>query len=319
MKKLVAAIVVVVVVAGLVIGGALLRPKEKAIIRVGYLPITACMYYFVGEQQGYFESQGLEIKPVRFESSQQEMDALLQGRIDVASSVAATVGLIVQEKSPDQFKVFGLNANGVDNPLDVLIVKADSKIQTIQGLKGKKIGSFPGVQALTLLKRYLRTNGLDPDRDVQIQEMKQDLHLAALDSGQVDAVLTYEPNVTIAEQKGISRILVKAPLAQASANPGPTGVFAISAKYLSSHPKDAQKLVTAFNQSIDYSNRNQPEARKVLSKFAAIDQDIAAKVPLPHFETVASMDKRSFQKFADVLYKEKVLKKQPDINAFLLR
>ena len=36
------------------------QPKEKAVVRVGYLPITACLPYFVGEEMGYFSKQGLQ-------------------------------------------------------------------------------------------------------------------------------------------------------------------------------------------------------------------------------------------------------------------
>lgn len=310
---------VLAIVLILVVGGIyFFQPRDKAVVRVGYLPITACLPYFVGKEIGYFSKQGLEIKPVRFETSQQMMDGLLQGQVDVITSAASAVGLLVQEKSPDQFKVFGLNTNGTSNPLDVLLVKVNSNIKTIQDLKGKKVGSFPGVQALTLLKKYLLTNGLDPSRDVQIQEMKQDLHLQALDSGQVDAVLTYEPNATIGEQKGISKVLTKAPFAQVSVDPYPTGVFAISKSYLEANPQIAQKIITAFDQSMNYTNNNQVEVRKILTKFVPVEQNIATLVPISHFETLTTMDKDSFQKFADILFAEKVLTKQPDVSAFLI-
>lgn len=317
MKKITITIVAIIII--LVVGSIyFFQPREKAVVRVGYLPITACLPYFVGEEMGYFSKQGLDIKPVRFETSQQMMDGLLQGQVDVITSAASAVGLLVQEKSPDQFKVFGVNTNGTDNPLEVLLVKANSNIKTAQDLKGKKIGSFPGVQALTLLKKYLRDNGIDPSKDVQIQEMKQDLHLQALDSGQVDAVLTYEPNATIGEQNGISKILTKAPFSQVTVDPTPTGIFAISKSYLDANPKIAQKIIMAFDEAMNYANNNQVEARKVLTKFVPIEQNISTLVPISHFETLATLDKNSFQKFADILFAEKVLTKQPDVRAFLI-
>lgn len=317
MKKITIAIVAIIII--LIVGGIyFFQPKEKSVVRVGYLPITASLPYFVGEEMGYFSKQGLDVKPVRFETSQQMMDGLLQGQVDVITSAASAVGLLVQEKSPDQFKVFGVNTNGTNNPLDVLLVKVNSNIKTVQDLKGKKIGSFPGVQALTLLKRYLLANGLDPSRDVQIQEMKQDLHLQALDSGQVDAVLTYEPNATIGEQKGISKVLTKAPFSQVTVDPTPTGIFAISKSYLNANPQIAQKTIMAFDEAMNYANNNQVEARKVLPKFVPIEQNISTLVSISHFETLATLDKNSFQKFADILFTEKVLTKQPDVSAFLI-
>src|SRR5262245_5358594 len=112
MKKLLT-ITTLVILGVLVTGGIyFFQPKNKTVVRVGYTPITACLPYFVGEELGYFSNQDLEIKAVRFETSQQQMDALLQGQIDVITSVASAVSLLVQEKSPNQFKVFGINTNG---------------------------------------------------------------------------------------------------------------------------------------------------------------------------------------------------------------
>ena len=74
----------------------------------------------------------------------------------------------------------------------------------------------------------------------------------------------------------------------------------------------------AFDQSMNYANNNQVEARKVLTKFVPVEQSIATLVPISHFETLATMDKNSFQKFADILFAEKVLTKQSDVNAFLI-
>jgi len=293
------------------------RKQEKHIVRIGYLPIAACLPYFIGDEMGYFTEENLEVKPIRFETSQQQMDALLQGQIDVITSTATAIGLLVQEKSPNQFKVFGVNTNGTKNALDVLIVKKDSNIKSVKDLKSKKVGSFPGIQALTLLKKYFRENGLDPDKDVQIQEMKQDLHLQALDSGQVDAVLTYEPNATIGRQKGISRILVSGPFAIVTVDPAPTGIFAVSKSYIDKNPQAVKRLIEAFNKSMEYANNNQPEARKILPKFFPIEENIATDMPLPRFDYLQTLDKEAFQKLADVLFTEGILKNRIEVNSFL--
>ena len=113
--------------------------------------------------------------------------------------------------------------------------------------------------------------------------------------------------------------MIKAPFAQVSVNPYPTGIFAISKSYLETNPQTAQKIITAFDQSMNYVNNNQVEARKVLTKFVPIEQNITTLVPISHFETLATMDKNSFQEFADILFSEKVLTKQPDVSVFLIQ
>lgn len=312
------------IIAVLVVGGIWYfasnnqqKTSEATKINIGYLPITACLPYFVGQGQGYFASEGLNVEPVRFETSQQMMDALLQGQIDVITSVASAVGLLAEEKNPGKFKVFGMNTNGTANPLDVLIVKIDSNINNVKDLKGKKIGSFPGIYATTMLKKYLRDNGLNPDKDVLIQEMKQDLHLQALASGQIDAVLTFEPNATIGEQKKISKTLIKAPFAIASVDPTPSGLFAISKAFIDTNPQGTEKLIRAFDKSMQYVNDNQVEAKKIMPKYFPIDEGVATMVPIPHFDILATINKDEFQKFTAVLFEEGVIKKSPNLSNFL--
>lgn len=299
--------------------GACTRQNDSKVVKIGYLPITACLPDFVGDKMGYFQRDGIKAEFVRFDTSQLMMDALIQGKIDALSSVASAVGLIIQEKKPDQLRVFALNTNGSENPLDVLLVQKGSPIHSVQELKGKRIGSFPGIQAVTLLKKYLRTNGLDPDKDVQIQEIKQELHLQALAAGQIDAVLTYEPNATVGKSKDIARILVAAPFATVSVNPYPTGMFAVSRTFAEANPSVMQQLVHAFTDAMNYTNDHQAEARKLLPTFTAIEEETAARVPLSHFEATQSIDTHSLQQFADVLYAEGVLKGKPQVTSLLLK
>lgn len=319
MKKfLIPSLVVLVVI--LVIGAIyFIRPKKKETVRVGYLPITASLPLFVGQEQNFFAKQGIEVTPVKFEASNTMSDALLQGQIDVETSAASTVAFLVEEKTPGKFKVFGDNTNGTQDPLSALLVKSDSKINSISDLKGKKIGSFPGVQAVTLLKRYLKMNGLDPEKDVQIQEMKQDLQLQSLTSGQIDAVLSYEPNPTIAIANGSAKAIVVDVLSRASVDPYPTGVFAFSQSFINKNPAVAKRFVKAFDKSMDYSNANQMTTRSYLPKFMPIDENTSQNVPLPHFETLKNLDISGMQKLANVFFEEGVLKKQPVVSDFLYK
>lgn len=320
-RSLIFGVSLIVLVSIVALGISSYKPRKDDLftVKMGYLPITACLPYFAGENQDYFKDEGIKVEPVRFEASKDMMDALLQGQVDVVTSAASSLAFIVDEKTPDQFKVFGINTNGTENPLNVLMVKANSPITSVSELKGKKIGSFPGIQATTLLKRYLRSQGLDPEKDVQIQEIKQELHLQALDSGQIDAILTYEPNATIAKTRGIAKVLAYDPFSQVSVNPYPTGVFAVSEKFLEAHPTEARRFITAHDEAMEYTDSHQTEARALLPKFFPIDTETALLVPLSKNETHTKINTGAFQKFADVFLEEGVIKHKVDVSKMLYR
>jgi ABC-type nitrate/sulfonate/bicarbonate transport system substrate-binding protein len=80
-------------------------------------------------------------------------------------------------------------------------------------LPGVKIGiTSPGSPSDTYLRFYLRSVGLNPDRDVEIVPIGgASALLAALEQGQIGAYNLSPPTPYIAEQKGFGAIIVDGP------------------------------------------------------------------------------------------------------------
>lgn len=296
-------------------GYAVALPHEK--IRVGYLAITSALPLFVGIQNGYFNEVGIDVEPIKFESSNQILDALAAGSIDASVSTASTTSLVVEEKSPGLYKVFGVNANSVGRNLEVLLVRASSSISKPLDLRGRKIGTFPGTLTVVMLKRYLREEGLS-ENETTIIELPSNLHLQALESGRVDAVLTYEPTGTIGVSGGVARVLVKAPFARKILNPWPGGFFMVSTAYLKKNGDAGKKLAASFDKSAGFIRNNETEARRLLTKFMPIREEIAMQVPLTTYWKKKEIDVSQLQRFADIFLEEGALTKKIDVRSVIL-
>ena len=113
---------------------------------------------------GYWRDEGYDVKVITVGGSLQGIQQMVGGAVDFAQ--LNSTGLI-QANTENNVAVRGLMGNGV---IDWGVgVMQDGAIKSVADLKGKKIGIFSlGTGGVPLLKGYLRSNGINPDTDVQI-------------------------------------------------------------------------------------------------------------------------------------------------------
>jgi NitT/TauT family transport system substrate-binding protein len=113
---------------------------------------------------GYWRDEGYDVKVITVGGSLQGIQQMVAGGVDFAQ--LNSTGLI-QANTDNNVPVRGLMGTGV---IDWGVgVMADGPVKSIADLKGKKIGIFSlGTGGMPLLKGYLRSNGINPDTDVQI-------------------------------------------------------------------------------------------------------------------------------------------------------
>ncbi|UST52576.1 ABC transporter substrate-binding protein (plasmid) [Comamonadaceae bacterium OTU4NAUVB1] len=113
---------------------------------------------------GYWRSEGYDVKVITVGGSLQGIQQMVGGAVDFAQ--LNSTGLI-QANTENNVAVRGLMGTGV---IDWGVgVMQEGPIRSVADLKGKKIGIFSlGTGGVPLLKGYLRSNGINPDTDVQI-------------------------------------------------------------------------------------------------------------------------------------------------------
>jgi ABC-type nitrate/sulfonate/bicarbonate transport system substrate-binding protein len=88
-----------------------------------------------------------------------------------------------------------------DREIFSLMVRSALKdqVKTVADLRGKRVGfTTPGAGSWAFASAYLRKAGLDPERDVEFVSLGGDVGViyAALDTGKVDAITSWEPITT---------------------------------------------------------------------------------------------------------------------------
>lgn len=222
--------------------------KPKATIAVGgknllyYLPLT------VAEQLGYFKAEGLDLQIVDFAGGARALQAVIGGSADVVSGAFEHT---VNMQSKGQFmRAFALQGLA---PQIVLGVnpKTMPNFKTIADLKGRKIGvTAPGSSTNVMVNFLLAKAGLKPS-DVSIVGVGASQGaVAAMTSGQVDAISNLDPVITLLTRGGNLRIVsdTRDPreAERVFGGPMPAGCLYAPQSFLDRHPNTAQAMTNAI-------------------------------------------------------------------------
>ncbi len=283
------------------------------------------MAYYVALEEKLFEKAGIEINSVKFENPNQIIDSLVSGQADFGPpGAAAGIAVLAESRYPGTFKVFGLQGGGikVNYINDALIVKNDSSIRSFKDLKGKSIGTLPGIQWKTITRYILRQNGLDPDKDVQINEIAVPMHVPSIVAGSVAATLSLEPVGSVAVASKEAKRAMTNPVEMFIADPFYSGASVLSTKFIKERPAVARKVIEVLDEATALANKNFDKYRPIIAKYTAIPANQVGLVAAPYLRAYKDLDEtdtKSYQALIDVFYKEGVLKEKFDVRHILLK
>jgi NitT/TauT family transport system substrate-binding protein len=209
-----------------------------------------------------------DITEKSFPTGDPEMVALKTGDIDVAYVGAAPVITAISQ-GVDAKIVAPVQINGSS-----LVLRSEYKYESPKDLKGRTIATYPpGTIQDTVLREWLKKNGLDPDKDVSIRPMTAGDAITAISantSGKpaVDAAFLPEPSPTVIEKQGAGRTVVKS--GQMDPNHA-CCVLVVSGKLIKEHPDIVEQIVKTHINATEYNNAHMDEAAQIFSNKTSVD------------------------------------------------
>lgn len=294
-----------------------IQESEPASYKIGYQPTAFYLPLFVAVERGFFSELGIDVEPIRFQSANHMMQGLLTGEI-VGTGISSLIVLAtVEHEDPGHFKMYLFQEITQQNYPDMMLVRRDSPIKSLEELKGKRLGVFPGSTIRSYSKIILR-NFMDPSREVEMIQLAPQLQVQALESGQIDALFTLEPLGTIAVEKGIAKILDKGLLARYIMEPLLAASAVFSVEFLTESPEDAKKIRDGMYKAVDYIRENPFDARNALPTYTPIDSTIAQKIRLVSWKKLSEVNKVDVDSLLNIYYEEGILSDKVTFeNAYL--
>lgn len=260
MKKLSILTLTLLLVASIFISGCASNDLTK--VNIGYQPSTHQIAYMTAAEKGWWEKDlapyGIkEVKGQKFETGPPEMQAMMSGDIDVAYVGAAPV-LTALSQGLDAKIVEPVQINGSS-----LVLRPEYKYNSPKDLKGLTIATYPtGSIQDTLLREWLKENGLDPKKDVTILGMGSGEAVTAISAKKVAAVFLPHPSPTVVEKEGNGRTIVQS--GQMKPNHA-CCVLVVSGKLIREHPEIVEQIVKTHINATEYNKAHVDDAAQFYS------------------------------------------------------
>ncbi len=235
--------------------------KKDITIAVGgknlyyYLPLT------IAEQLGYFKDEGLNVKIVDFQGGSKSLQAVVGGSADVVSGAFEHTISMQAKKQP--MVAFVLQGRAPQQAL-AINTKTMKDYKQLSDLKGKKIGvTAPGSSSQVVATYILAKGGLTPKDVSFIGIGATSGAVAAVRSGQVDALVNLDPIITLLEMNGDAKVVADTRKVKESeeffGGTLPAGCLYAPASFVEKYPGTVQAITNAIVRADEWIAKATPE------------------------------------------------------------
>jgi ABC-type nitrate/sulfonate/bicarbonate transport system substrate-binding protein len=237
-------------------------PVEKATVGVETSLLPAAVW--IAENKGYFQEYGLDLTIKEFESGRASFTDMLNGGVDFAT--VAPTPIMFNSFDRQDFSIF---ATFVYSDEDVkILARKDRGISTATDLKGKRVGTPAGTTGQFFLAAFLTVRGLS-ESDVEIIDIRPTGLPGALQNGQVDAIVIWEPHAYNAEQllRGNAIRLPSSDVYRETFN------FMVMKDFASDNPEILKRFVKSIDKATAFISDNEEEAQDIVAVRIGLDKE----------------------------------------------
>ena len=234
--------------------------KSKLTIAVGgknlfyYLPLT------IAEQLGYFKDEGLQVEIPDFAGGAKALQALVGGSADVVSGAYEHTINMQAKNQPIMSVVLQGRA-----PQIVMAVSTKTMpgYKSIADLKGKKIGvTAPGSSTAMMASYVLAKAGLKASDVSFIGVGASSGAIAAVKSGQVDAIANLDPVITMLQRDNLIKVVADTRTLKDTqavyGGPMPAACLYTPVKFVQENPGTTQALANAMVRALRWLQKAGP-------------------------------------------------------------
>ena len=258
---------------------------EKVNLGIGFIPLSDCAPLVVAQEKGFFRRHGLEQVELRREANWKTLETnMRQGVLDAAQMVAGlpyamTLGLQGQEPLA-MATALTLSRNG--NAITLHRRFREAGVEDVAGLK-RWINAHPEQRPVfamvhpasmhnLILRAWLASGGIDPDRDVDLIVIPPPQMVATLRAGTIDGFCVGEPWNTRAVREGLGTVIATDTELW---NGHCEKVLGVREDWAAAHPRTHEALVAALLEACHWCE--QAQNREELSELLAGNDFVGAE------------------------------------------
>ena len=284
--SLAAAVVLAVTALQAGVFAAKMDGTEEKLTKVTLNEVAHSIFYapqYVAIEEGYFEEEGLDLTLVTGFGADKVLTALISGEADIGFMGAEASIYACQEGATDPAVNFAQLTQRAGN---FLVAREEMSDFKWEDLKGKKVlGGRKGGMPEMVFEYILKKNGIDPQKDLTIDQSIDFGSTAAAFTGDDSAAYTveFEPSATILEKEGAGHVV--ASLGEASGYV-PYTSYSVKTSYMKENPEIIQKFTNALQKGMDYVQSHTPEeiAEVIAPQFKETDIDTITTIVKRYYD-----------------------------------
>lgn len=281
---------------------------DEKLTKVTLNEVAHSIFYapqYVAIEEGYFKDEGLDLTLVTGFGADKTMTAVISGEADIGFMGAEASVYAYQEGATDAVVNFAQLTQRAGN---FLVAREEMPDFKWEDLKDKKVlGGRKGGMPEMVFEYILRKNGLDPQKDLTIDQSIDFGSTAAAFTGDTSADFTveFEPSATALEKEGAGYVV-----ASLGVDSGYVPYTSYSAKtsYMEKNPEIIQKFTNALQKGMEYVQSHTPEeiAEVIAPQFAETDLDTVTAIVKRYYDqdtwkSNLIFEKESFELLEDIL------------------
>ena len=306
--SLAAAVVLAVTALPMGVFAAKKDSTEEKLTKVTLNEVAHSIFYapqYVAIEEGYFKDEGLDLTLVTGFGADKTMTAVISGEADIGFMGAEASVYAYQEGATDAVVNFAQLTQRAGN---FLVAREEMPDFKWEDLKDKKVlGGRKGGMPEMVFEYILRKNGLDPQKDLTIDQSIDFGYTAAAFTGDTSADFTveFEPSATALEKEGAGYVV-----ASLGVDSGYVPYTSYSAKtsYMEKNQEIIQKITNALQKGMEYVQSHTPEeiAEVIAPQFAETDLDTVTAIVKRYYDqdtwkSNLIFEKESFELLEDIL------------------
>ena len=289
------------------------RAQGKPPVKVRYNEVVRSMLYaptYVALTKGYFKDAGLDITLATAQGGDKSVAALLSNSADIALIGPESAIYVQNSDSPTKIPIFcGLTAT------DGFMLVGREKVDKFDwaSVKGKEfLGFRPGSTPLLFLEAALRQNGIDPLKDVKLNNnVAIPARVGSWIAGQNQFAIFIEPDASQLEMDGKAHFLASI---GETVGPADYTTFMATDKYIKEHPDVIQTFTDVIYRAQKWTAA-QPAAdvaQAIAEFFPGVNPKALVAAAeryrrLNIWKSTPKIEPKAMEKFQDILVQGNVL------------
>lgn len=261
-------------------------------IKVGMMPITDNLPFWLAEENGYYTDEGIEVELISFPSALERDSAFAAGKIDVG--VGDILAVAAMNNGGTEVRAVSVAQGALPGENRFAILSAPgSDIKTPEQLK-----NVPIALSLNTINEYITDNllvseGLQPEEIKTTSMAKLPIRFEALLNGNVQAATLPDPFATLAEIKGANLVIDN------TENTVAQTVVIIRKESMENNLEGVQKLMRAYTKAVADLQSDPRQYDTLIAEKARVPEEVLSSQEYPlnlHFSMPQMPDREGVEK-----------------------